>query len=95
MSALIIKALLRLKASRHVKPLTSIGLRKSVSFGNAYPEALPTIPIRTQLNDGTADASIPSVATVNPEDLAIAQILSQEGYVSGLFQIPITTAHRE
>ena len=33
---------------------------------------------------GQRDASVSPLAAVDPEDVAIAQILSQEGYVSGL-----------
>ena len=50
-----------------------------VVFENAYPEALPTIPIRTQLMTGQRTLPYRPWQPLTPEDVAIAQILSQEG----------------
>ena len=57
----------------------------SVVFGNMYPEALPTIPIRTQLMTGQRTLPHRPWQPLALEDRTIAEILSREGYVSGLF----------
>ena len=72
-----------------------------VVFENAYPEALPTIPIRTQLMTGQRTLPYRPWQPLTPEDVAIAQILSQEGYVSGLisdtyhYRAPRMNFHRD
>ncbi len=72
-----------------------------VVFDNAYPEALPTIPIRTQLMTGQRTLPYRPWQPLTPEDVAIAQILSQEGYVSGLisdtyhYRAPRMNFHRD
>ncbi len=55
-----------------------------VVFENAYPEALPTIPIRCQLMTGQRTLPYRSWQPLAPDDVPIAQILKQEGYVCGL-----------
>ena len=55
-----------------------------VVFENAYPEALPTIPIRCQLMTGQRTLPYRPWEPLIPQDVPIAQILSEEGYVCGL-----------
>ena len=72
-----------------------------IVFENAYPEALPTIPIRTQLMTGQRTLPYRPWQPLIPEDVAIAQILSQEGYVCGLisdtyhYRAPGMNFHRD
>ncbi len=58
--------------------------QECVVFENAYPEALPTIPIRCQLMTGQRTLPYRPWQPLAPHDVPIAQILSQEGYVCGL-----------
>ena len=58
--------------------------RESVVFENAYPEALPTIPIRCQLMTGQRTLHNRGWQPLTPEDVHVAQILSGEDYVCGL-----------
>lgn len=55
-----------------------------VVFDNAYPEALPTIPVRTQLFTGQRTLPYRPWQPLTPEDIAAAEILGAAGYVSGL-----------
>jgi arylsulfatase A-like enzyme len=55
-----------------------------VVFDNAYPEALPTIPVRTQLFTGQRTLPYRPWQPLSKEDISIAQILRAEGYVCGL-----------
>jgi len=57
---------------------------ESVVFDNAYPEALPTIPVRTQLFTGQCTLPFRPWQPLTREDVSIAEILRGEGYVSGL-----------
>ena len=57
---------------------------EAVVFDNAYPEALPTIPIRCQLMTGQRTLHSRGWQPLTAEDVHIAQILSEEGYVCGL-----------
>ena len=58
--------------------------RESVVFDNAYPEALPTIPIRCQLMTGQRTLHSRGWQPLTAEDVHVAQILSGEDYVCGL-----------
>jgi arylsulfatase A-like enzyme len=55
-----------------------------VVFDNAYPEALPTIPVRTQLFTGQRTLPYRPWQPLTPEDVSVAEILRAEGYVCGL-----------
>jgi arylsulfatase A-like enzyme len=58
--------------------------RQSVVFENAYPEALPTIPIRCALMTGQRTLPYRPWQPLLPSDVTAAEILRQEGYVCGL-----------
>ncbi|MCS7220283.1 MAG: sulfatase [Anaerolineae bacterium] len=58
--------------------------RECIVFDNAYPEALPTIPVRTQLFTGQATLPFRPWQPLTREDISIAEILRAEGYVCGL-----------
>lgn len=58
--------------------------RESVVFDNVYPEALPTIPIRTQLMTGQRTLPYRPWQPLTQADRTIAQILGQAGYLTGL-----------
>lgn len=58
--------------------------RESVVFDNVYPEALPTIPIRTQLMTGQRTLPYRPWQPLTEADRTIAQILGQAGYLTGL-----------
>lgn len=55
-----------------------------IVFDNAYPEALPTIPIRCQLMTGQRTLPYRPWSPLHPQDVTIAEILRKEGYVCGL-----------
>lgn len=56
--------------------------RRSVSFTNVYPEALPTIPVRTQLMTGRRTLPNRPWQPLTPEDRTLAELLGRYGYVS-------------
>jgi arylsulfatase A-like enzyme len=58
--------------------------QECIVFDNAYPEALPTIPVRTQLFTGQATLPFRPWQPLAQEDISIADILRAEGYVCGL-----------
>jgi arylsulfatase A-like enzyme len=58
--------------------------RECIVFDNAYPEALPTIPVRTQLFTGQCTLPYRYWQPLTKEDLSAAEILRAEGYVCGL-----------
>ncbi len=58
--------------------------RECVVFDNAYPEALPTIPVRTQLFTGQRTLPYRPWQPLTAEDVSVAEILRAEGYVCGL-----------
>ncbi|MGE5224030.1 MAG: sulfatase-like hydrolase/transferase, partial [Omnitrophica WOR_2 bacterium] len=74
--------------------------RESIVFDNAYPESLPTIPVRTQFFTGQATLPYRPWQPLAKEDLSAAEILKPEGYVSGLisdcyhFRAPGMNFHR-
>ncbi|MBI4551950.1 MAG: sulfatase [Candidatus Latescibacteria bacterium] len=55
-----------------------------IVFENAYPEALPTIPIRCQLMTGQRTLPYRPWSPLHPQDITLAEILRREGYVCGL-----------
>ncbi len=58
--------------------------RECIAFDNAYPEALPTIPVRTQLFTGQRTLPYRPWQPLTSEDISVAEILRAEGYVCGL-----------
>ncbi|HEY3072976.1 MAG TPA: sulfatase, partial [Candidatus Limnocylindrales bacterium] len=58
--------------------------RDCVVLDNAYPEALPTIPIRCQLMTGQRTLPYRPWQPLLPSDVTVAEILREEGYVCGL-----------
>ena len=58
--------------------------RECVVFDNAYPEALPTIPVRTQLFTGQRTLPYRPWQPLTKEDISVAEILRAEGHVCGL-----------
>ena len=58
--------------------------RRCVAFDNAYPEALPTIPIRMQLMTGQRTLPYRPWQPLAPHDVTVAEILGRAGYVCGL-----------
>src|SRR5437016_1062646 len=58
--------------------------QQCVIFENAYPGGLPTIPIRTELMTGQQTLPFRPWQPLVPQDVTMAEILGQEGYVCGL-----------
>ncbi|RPI84934.1 MAG: sulfatase, partial [Chloroflexi bacterium] len=58
--------------------------QECIVFENAYPEALPTIPVRTQLFTGQRTLPYRPWQPLTTEDISIADILRAEGYICGL-----------
>lgn len=58
--------------------------QQCVVFENAYPEALPTIPVRTQLFTGQRTLANRPWQPLAKEDISIAEILRAAGYVCGI-----------
>ena len=65
-------------------PVLDAFARECIVFDNAYPEALPTIPARTQLFTGQRTLPYRPWQPLTAEDISIADILRAEGYVGGL-----------
>lgn len=57
---------------------------ESVVFYNVYPEGLPTIPVRTELMTGHQTLPYRPWQPLTREDITIAEILREEGYICGL-----------
>lgn len=57
---------------------------QSVVFDNAYPEALPTMPVRLQLMTGQRTLHSRPWGPLGPGDATVADLLRAEGYVNGL-----------
>lgn len=55
-----------------------------VIFENAYPEALPTMPIRLQVMTGQRTLPSRGWEPMKPNDVPIQRILGDQGYISGL-----------
>mgnify|MGYP005844628685 FL=1 len=58
--------------------------RNCIIFDNAYPEGLPTIPVRTALMTGQMTLPFRPWQPLTPQDLTMAEILRREGYTCGL-----------
>lgn len=58
--------------------------KEAVVFHNAYPEALPTIPVRTQFFTGQCTLPFRPWQPLTREDISISEILRGMGYVSAL-----------
>ena len=58
---------------------------ESVVFDNCYPEGLPTIPVRTAWLTGERTLVHRPWQPLTPEDRSLAEILSDEGYLSACF----------
>ena len=58
--------------------------QECIVFDNAYPEALPTIPVRTQLFTGQCTLPNRPWQPLTKEDISIAEILRAEGTVCAL-----------
>jgi arylsulfatase A-like enzyme len=65
-------------------PVLDAFAQECIVFDNAYPEALPTIPARTQLFTGQRTLPYRPWQPLTQEDISIADILRAEGYVCGL-----------
>jgi arylsulfatase A-like enzyme len=59
--------------------------RESVAFDNCYPEGLPTIPVRTCWMTGERTLVHRPWQPLAPQDRSVAEILSDEGYLTALF----------
>jgi arylsulfatase A-like enzyme len=57
---------------------------QSVVFDNAYPEALPTMPVRLQLMTGQRTLHARPWGALGPGDMTVTDLLRGEKYVSGL-----------
>jgi len=57
---------------------------KCVIFENAYPEALPTMPVRLQLMTGQRTLPSRGWEPMKENDIPIQKILGEQGYVRGL-----------
>jgi len=55
-----------------------------IIFENAYPEALPTIPVRLQVMTGQRTLPSRGWEPMKPNDVPIQRILGDQGYISGL-----------
>ncbi|NLY37571.1 MAG: sulfatase-like hydrolase/transferase, partial [Tissierellia bacterium] len=55
-----------------------------IIFDNAYPEGLPTIPVRTSLFTGNRTLPFRPWQPLEPEDITIAEILASHGYLCAL-----------
>ena len=58
--------------------------KKCVIFENAYPEALPTMPVRLQLMTGQRTLHSRAWEPMKENDIPIQKILGEKGYVCGL-----------
>jgi len=58
--------------------------KKCVIFENAYPEALPTMPVRLQLMTGQRTLPSRGWEPMKENDIPIQKILGEQGYVRGL-----------
>ena len=58
--------------------------KEAIVFHNAYPEALPTIPVRTQFFTGQCTLPFRPWQPLTREDISIAEILRSMGYITAL-----------
>lgn len=81
-------------------PVLDAFAQECIVFDNAYPEALPTIPARTQLFTGQRTLPYRPWQPLTQEDISIADIFRAEGYICGLitdcyhFRAPGMNFHR-
>jgi len=57
---------------------------QSLIFERAYPEAFPTIPVRTALMTGQRTLPFRPWQPLQPTDVTVAEVLRRHGYVNGL-----------
>ena len=82
-------------------PNTDRFAESAIVFENAYPEGLPTIPVRCALMTGQQTLPFRAWEPLAPQDVTVAQILRREGYVCGLvsdcyhYRAPGMNFHRE
>jgi arylsulfatase A-like enzyme len=57
--------------------------KECVVFENAYPEALPTMPVRLQVMTGQRTLPSRGWEPMKPNDVPIQRILGEQGYISG------------
>jgi len=57
---------------------------ESVRFDNAYPEALPTIPVRTALITGQRTLPFRPWQPLTPEDVTASEIFAELGYINAM-----------
>ena len=55
---------------------------ESVVFENAYPEGIPTMPVRTSLFTGNKTLNTRYWQPLSPEDVSMAEILDEYGYLN-------------
>jgi len=73
----------------------------AVVFENAYPEGLPTIPVRSALMTGQQTLPFRPWQPLTAEDVSVATILRREGYINGLisdcyhYRAPGMNFHRD
>lgn len=73
----------------------------AIVFENAYPEGLPTIPVRHALMTGQQTLPFRPWQPLTAEDITVATILRREGYVNGLisdcyhYRAPGMNFHRD
>jgi arylsulfatase A-like enzyme len=58
--------------------------RDSIVFHNAYPEGLPTMPVRLALMTGQWTLPFRSWEPLRPTDITVAQMLGSRGYACGM-----------
>jgi len=58
--------------------------RDCIVLDNAYPEGLPTIPVRTALMTGQQTLPFRPWQPLTPQDVTVAELLHREGYTCGL-----------
>jgi len=58
--------------------------QECIVFDNAYPESLPTIPVRTHLFTGQRTLPFRPWQPLTREDVLLSEILHAEGYICGL-----------
>lgn len=58
--------------------------QESVLFEEAYPEALPTIPVRTSMYTGRRTLHRRGWQPLERDDIVLPEILKEHGYVTGL-----------
>lgn len=57
---------------------------ESVVFENAYPEGLPTVPVRTALFTGNYTLTNRFWQPLTPQDVTMAEVLDEYGYINSM-----------